>query len=144
MKRLGAKVILRCQNMFYNSGEVLGIFFPLGGGGSPIPKSICQNGYQKVNILMKTKNAPKDLKCKINHTFFFGNRGSPKGGGGGVRHLGKIPQTSRLGGVLYHCYVILIVMPIVMMVVPDHDDPLSTTTKPWIIRGKLPKREREV
>ena len=25
---------------------------------------------------MKTKNVPKDLKCKINHTFFFGNRGS--------------------------------------------------------------------
>ena len=23
MKRLGAKVILRCQNMFYNSGEVI-------------------------------------------------------------------------------------------------------------------------
>ena len=50
------------------------------GGGSPIPKSICQNSYQKVNILMKTKNAPKDLKCKINHTFFFGNRGFQKGG----------------------------------------------------------------
>ena len=119
-------------------------FFPLGGGGSPIPKSICQNGYQKVNIFMKTKNAPKDLKCKINHTFFLETGVPKRGGGGGVRHLGKIPQTSRLGGVLYHCYVILIVMPIVMMVVPDHDDPLSTTTKPWIIRGKLPKREREV
>ena len=65
---------------------------------------------------------------------FFWKQGFPKrGGGGGVRHLGKIPQTSRLGGVLYHCYVILIVMPIVMMVVPDHDDPLNTTTKPWII-----------
>ena len=32
---------------------------------------------------MKTKNAPKDLKCEINDTFFFGNRGSQKGGGGG-------------------------------------------------------------
>ena len=43
---------------------------------------------------MKTKNAPKDLKCKTNHTFFFfGNRGSQKGGG--VRHLGKIPKKSR-------------------------------------------------
>ena len=41
---------------------------------------------------MKTKNAPKDLKRKINHTFFFGNRGSQKGG---VRHLGKIPKKSR-------------------------------------------------
>ena len=39
--------------------------------GSPIPKSICQNSYQKVNILMKTKDAPKDLKCRIIHTFFF-------------------------------------------------------------------------
>ena len=93
---------------------------------------------------MKTKNAAKDLKFKINHTFFLETGVPKRGGGGGVRHLGKIPQTSRLGGVLYHCYVILIVMPIVMMVVPDHDDPLSTTTKPWIIRGKLPKREREV
>ena len=94
--------------MFYNSGEVISDqfnhitldsksgkfwkkigenkkfweFFPPRGGGSPIPKSICQNSYQKVNILMKTKNAPKDLKCKINHTFFFGKRGSQKGGGG--------------------------------------------------------------
>ena len=32
---------------------------------------------------MKTKNAPKDLKCKINHTFFFWKQGFPKGGGGG-------------------------------------------------------------
>ena len=44
---------------------------------------------------MKTKNAPKDLKCKINHTFFFWKQGFPKGGeGGGVRHLGKIPKKS--------------------------------------------------
>ena len=53
------------------------------GGGSPIPKSICQNSCQKVNILMKTKNAPKDLKCKINHFFFFWKQGFPKGGRGG-------------------------------------------------------------
>ena len=64
------------------------------GGGSPIPKSICQNSYQKVNILMKTKNAPKDLKCKINHTFFL-ETGVPKRVGGGVRHLGNIPKKSR-------------------------------------------------
>ena len=45
---------------------------------------------------MKTKNAPKDLKCKINHTFFL-ETGVPKRGG--VRHLGKIPKKSRfLGG----------------------------------------------
>ena len=29
------------------------------------------------------------------HFFFFGNRGSQKGGGGGVRHLEKIPKKSR-------------------------------------------------
>ena len=45
--------------------EVLGFFF------LPIPKSICQNSDQKLNILMKTKNAPNDLKCKINHICFF-------------------------------------------------------------------------
>jgi len=64
------------------------------GPGSPIPKSICQNSYQKVNILMKTKNAPKDLKCKIKHTFFFGNRDSEKGGRGGPtlkKNSQKIP-----------------------------------------------------
>ena len=89
------KIILMCQKMFYNSGEVISDqfnhitldsksgkfwknrrkqevldFFPLrGGGGSPIPKSICHNSYQKVNTLMKTKNAPKGLKCKIKHIF---------------------------------------------------------------------------
>ena len=117
---LYAKIILRCQNMFYNSGEVIsdqfhhitldsksgkfwkksaktrsfGNFFHCEGGGSPIPKSICQNSYQKVNIFVKTKNAPNDLKCKINHTFFFWKQGFPKGGEG-VRHLGKIPKKSR-------------------------------------------------
>ena len=51
---------------------------------------------------MKTKNARKDLKCPKNIFFFFGNRGSQKGGRG-VRHLGKIPKKSRFflgrGGV---------------------------------------------
>ena len=114
--------------MFYNSGEVIsdqfnhitldsksgkfwkksaktrsfGNFFLREGGASPIPKSLCQNSCQKVNILMKTKNAPNDLKCKINHIFFLAT-GIPKrgGGGGGVRHLGKIPKKSRffLGSV---------------------------------------------
>ena len=46
-----------------------------------------------MNIFVKTKNAPNDLKCKINHTFFFGNRGSQKGGrGGGGPTLGKNSQ----------------------------------------------------
>ena len=40
---------------------------------------------------MKTKNAPKDLKCKINHTFFW-KQGFPKGGGGGGPTLGKNSQ----------------------------------------------------
>ena len=80
------------KNIAAPKQEVLGIFSFERGGGSPIPKSICQNSDQKVNILMKTKNAPKDLKRKINH-IFFGNMGSQKGGGGGgVRHLGKIPK----------------------------------------------------
>ena len=35
---------------------------------------------------MKTKNAPKDLKCKINHTFIL-ETGVRKRGGGGVQHL---------------------------------------------------------
>ena len=51
---------------------------------------------------MKTKNAPKDLKCKINHTFFFGNRGSQKGGrGGGSDTWEKFPKNPVffLGGV---------------------------------------------
>ena len=74
--------------------EVLGIFSFERGGGSPIPKSICQNSDQKVNILMKTKNDPKGLKCKINHTFFL-ETGVPKrggGGGGGARPWEKFPK----------------------------------------------------
>ena len=48
---------------------------------------------------MKTKNAPKGLKCKINHTFFFGNRGSQKGGGPtfGEKKIPKIPSFFLLG-----------------------------------------------
>ena len=61
-------------------------------GGSPIPKSKID---QKVKIFVKTKNAPKGLKCKTNQTFVFENTGSQKGGEGGVRHLGKIPKKSR-------------------------------------------------
>ena len=72
-------------------------------GGSPIPKSICQNSYQKVKILMKTKNAPKDLKCKINKTFFL-ETGVPKrgGGGGGSDTWEKFPKNPGffLGSVL--------------------------------------------
>ena len=42
---------------------------------------------------MKTKKTPNDLKCKINHTFFFWKQGFPKGGeGGGGLTLGKNSQ----------------------------------------------------
>ena len=59
-------------------------------GGSPIPKSKID---QKVNIFVKTKNAPKGLKCKINQTFFFENTGSQKGGrGGGSDTWEKFPK----------------------------------------------------
>ena len=34
-----------------------------------------------MNIFVDTKNAPKDLKCKINDNIFFENWGSKKGGG---------------------------------------------------------------
>ena len=75
--------------MFYNSGEVTSDQFNhIALDSKSIPKSICQNGYQKVNIFMKTKNAPKDLKCKINHTFFW-KQGFPKGGEGGGPTFGK-------------------------------------------------------
>ena len=52
---------------------------------------------------MKTKNAAKDLKYKINHTFFFGNRGSQKGGGGGSDIWEKFPKNPVFlgGGVSY-------------------------------------------
>ena len=62
------------------------------GGGSPIPKSICQNSYQKVNIFVKTKNAPNDLKCKINHIFFWKTR-VPKRGEGGIFCGSPIPKS---------------------------------------------------
>ena len=64
-------------------------------GGHLFPKLLKSKIDQKVNIFVKTKNAPKGLKCKINQTFFFENTGSQKGGRGGVRHLGKIPKKSR-------------------------------------------------
>ena len=67
-----------------------GNFCPRGGGGSPIPKSICQNSDKISTFLVKTKNVPYGLKCKI--FFFFQLRGFQKGGEGGVRHLVKIPK----------------------------------------------------
>jgi len=78
MKKLNRTSI---TNLSYNTLCI--IFF-----GSPC---ICQNSYQKVNIFVKTKNAPNDLKCKINHTFFL-ETGVPKRGGGGGPTLGKNSQ----------------------------------------------------
>ena len=37
--------------------------------------------WQNFNFLVKTKNVPKGLKCKINYIFFL-NKGFLKGGGG--------------------------------------------------------------
>ena len=48
-------------------------------GGSPIPKSKID---QQVNIFVNNKNAPEDLKHKINTNFFCLNDGFPKGGRG--------------------------------------------------------------
>ena len=39
--------------------------------------------------MLKTKNVPKVLKCKINTKIFFWIRGSQKGGGGGDPTFGK-------------------------------------------------------
>ena len=66
-------------------------------GGHLFPKLLKSKIDQKVNIFVKTKNAPRGLKCKINQTFFFENTGSQKGGrgGGGARHLETIPKKSR-------------------------------------------------
>ena len=57
-------------------------FDPWGGGGSPIPKSKCQNSDKILTFFVKTKNDPYGLKCKINPKIFFRLRGSQKGGGG--------------------------------------------------------------
>ena len=43
---------------------------------------------------MKTKNAPKGLKCKINRTFFFLKTQVPKRGGGGGQTFGNNSQKS--------------------------------------------------
>ena len=53
---------------------------------------------------MKTKNAPKDLKCKINHTFFL-ETGVPKRGGSDTWE--KFPKNPVFwgGGRPLLCYV---------------------------------------
>ena len=62
-------------------------------GGHLFPKLLKSKIDQKVNIFVKTKNAPKGLKCKINQTFFFENTGSQKGGrGGGSDTWDKFPK----------------------------------------------------
>ena len=63
-------------------------------GGSPIPKSKCKNIGKILIFLVKTKNVPKSLKCKINTKNFFWIRGSQKGGlgGGGGPTFGKDSQ----------------------------------------------------
>ena len=56
-------------------------------GGSLIPKSKID---QKVKKIVKTKNVPKGLKCKLNLIYFFGNMGSQKGGESDI--WGKFPK----------------------------------------------------
>ena len=69
-----------------------GEFFSSRGGGALIPKSKCQNSDQKVNIFVKTKNAPKGLEYKLNHTFFLETGVSKRGGGGGSDIWEKFPK----------------------------------------------------
>ena len=67
-------------------------FCPWGGGGSPIPKSKCQNSDKILTFFVKTKNDPYGLKCKINPKIFLQLRGSQKGGGAGGPPFGKNSQ----------------------------------------------------
>ena len=50
-----------------------------------------QKYWQTFNFLVKTKNVPNGLKCKIND-IFFSNKGFPKGGDGGSATWEKFPN----------------------------------------------------
>ena len=72
-----------------------------GGGSSQtkmflnfcVPKSICQNSDKISTFLVKTKNVPYGLKCKINPKK-FSTKGFPKGGvGAGVSITHFISRT---------------------------------------------------
>ena len=90
-------MILGLSRLILEKTGLFGNFFLEGGGGSPIPKCICQNTDKKVNIFVKTKNAPEGLKRKINPQIYFWTEASQIGGvGGGGRHLGKSPKKSRI------------------------------------------------
>ena len=87
--------------MFYKSGKVLSDQFEhlnmfsfwgnskngCRGGGFPYSHITLS---QNVNILVKTKNAPKALKRKINLKIFC-DMGVPILGEGGSAHLGIFP-----------------------------------------------------
>ena len=70
------------------------------GGGVPYSQKNMKKYWQNFNFLVKPKNVPKGLKCKINTRIFVWIRGSQKGGWGGLGGLpfGKnsqiIPQLS--------------------------------------------------
>ena len=76
--------------------DYLGIFSLKGGGGPLFP-----NVY--VRILTKSEHFCKNQKCSLGPktqnkpSIFFLNGGLPnRGGGGGVRYLGKTPNKSRI------------------------------------------------
>ena len=56
-----------------------------GGGGVPFSQKKMKKYWQIFNFLLKTKNFPEVLKCKINHYFFFSSHKHefPKLGEGG-------------------------------------------------------------
>ena len=61
------------------------------GGAQNIPTSLYHFVTQNVNILVKTKNAPKALKRKINLKIFCDMSIPIRGEGGGSAHLGIFP-----------------------------------------------------
>ena len=76
-----------------------------GGWGSPIHKSKFQNSDRKINFFVKTKNAPLDLHCQIDHNLFSEQGVRKCVGAGGVAvvvvvvrnlGLGKDPKKSVL------------------------------------------------
>ena len=68
--------ILICHQIYVNDGYL---------------KIDIRDALKNFNFLVKTKNVPKGLKCKINDNIFFLNNGFPKGGDGGPP-LGKNSQ----------------------------------------------------
>ena len=93
MKRLGAKVILRCQNMFYNSGEVLGIFFSFGRGGVTYSQKYMSEWLPKSEHFHEDQKCSEGPKMQNKPYILFLETGVPKrGGGGGSDIWEKFPK----------------------------------------------------